>query len=651
MKAGIRFIVLFILCYSTTAFGQAKLEGEVVKASGGIAANARIVSPGGQGATADTKSGHFTITFGSLKPGLSIRIMVVSPSGWKVCEPVFGIDYAQDLDNRERRQVVIAQLKSPLLKGPKYISKLLGYMTREIAEQKMKLEQSRASVTLQAKAGLAVAGSKQTAEAIDESKQTSETIAAILDKYAKEYNFTKEEVLAAVKAWAQPSQSDDTETKALKEFWDKNYTKAGQLALESAIEADKDLEQDKQKRIEHGRNSIRKFTLAGDSFSKDNKPELAKQAYQKLEARFADGSIVKEDFREAYAANELRIASISVQLFVQTIVGAYFEESTTNDAAIAAKARQLKKEAETYALQALTVLTFEKQPDEWAQAKSIYGLTHAAPSPVEAVKYRDESIAAFRDVQRVYTKKNAPKKWSQIQGFIISWLQPDESRPSASGDDAELANAFGEYAEIPMEYLDKDDVLGNATRLGQAIALYDEDVFYYAAAFALEQQWLARHPNDLDVQVDFAAKHFTLGRFAECEERINALLANPDVDSRTDLVFRHVSRKLFLRAIEIACLLAEGKVRQVRTKMDALIGEVTGQPSHFGLSCGLRSKFEDNRDCDYPSSFASTIHFIEENQKLSSHQDWLKQLFAALAGGDRDATLTVLRELRAKVKK
>jgi tetratricopeptide (TPR) repeat protein len=83
-----------------------------------------------------------------------------------------------------------------------------------------------------------------------------------------------------------------------------------------------------------------------------------------------------------------------------------------------------------------------------------------------------------------------------------------------------------------------------------ALALYHEKLFAYSEAFALTQQWLERHPDDLSAQANFAEAYFTTGRSAEAETRIAALLANPQLDS---------SSLLGLRTLHVATLLAMKK--------------------------------------------------------------------------------------------
>jgi len=152
-------------------------------------------------------------------------------------------------------------------------------------------------------------------------------------------------------------------------------------------------------------------------------------------------------------------------------------------------------------------------------------------------------------------------------------------------------------------------------------SLYHQVLFRFEEAFTLNQRWLARHPNDISAQTDFTEKHFTTARFEECERRINALLAVPEVSAST---------KSALRAIEIADLLALNKADRISPKMEALIAEVSRQPAEFKVEW----------------VFDGTRHFISQTEKLSPYRDWLDKLFDAIGGEDRETILKGLKEAK-----
>jgi hypothetical protein len=86
---------------------------------------------------------------------------------------------------------------------------------------------------------------------------------------------------------------------------------------------------------------------------------------------------------------------------------------------------------------------------------------------------------------------------------------------------------------------------------------------------------MERHPDELPSLSDFAEKYFTTGRFAECAQRLTALLANSEVETET---------KIALRAIEIANLLALHNAAMVPGKLQTLINSLTAQPDDFKVT-------------------------------------------------------------------
>ncbi len=141
----------------------------------------------------------------------------------------------------------------------------------------------------------------------------------------------------------------------------------------------------------------------------------------------------------------------------------------------------------------------------------------------------------------------------------------------------------------------------------------------------LHQKWVLQHPNDLSAQADFAEAYFSIGRFAECIQRIDGLLMSSEVPTRT---------KTALRAIEIASLLADDKTEEVLGRLEVLVGEVTKQPMEFKLTW----------------SFDGTRHYIDGEYKLSKYRPWLSELFDALASKDRQTMLTALQKVRLQFK-
>jgi tetratricopeptide (TPR) repeat protein len=263
--------------------------------------------------------------------------------------------------------------------------------------------------------------------------------------------------------------------------------------------------------------------------------------------------------------------------------------------------------------QALTVRTREQSPQEWAATQNNLGLALRMQgervSGEVSTRLLSQAVETYRQALTVRTREQLPQDWAQTQNnlanayFLLrNWLDAAES-----------------YANVLTVYPDEEEAYTRAS------ALYHDVLFKFDKAFALNQQWLARHPDDISAQADFAEKQFTMARFDECERRINALLVKPEVSSST---------KSALRAIEIADLSAFNQADKIPARMEALITEIARQPAEFKVGW----------------VFDGTKHFIGQNEKLSPYREWLVKLFDAIGGKDRETIFKGLQEAKVSFK-
>ncbi len=167
---------------------------------------------------------------------------------------------------------------------------------------------------------------------------------------------------------------------------------------------------------------------------------------------------------------------------------------------------------------------------------------------------------------------------------------------------------------------------GEWSALDRLSFLFHELQFEFLEAFAIDQQRVQLASGSTSARADFAEKHFTTGRFAECEQRLAALLENSQVEPST---------KAALRAIAVANLFALNKRKQVPIQLDTLQTTIASQPDTFKVGW----------------TFNGTKHFISQNEKLAPYRPWLLQLFQALEIEEgREAILAALREVRKKFK-
>jgi tetratricopeptide (TPR) repeat protein len=259
--------------------------------------------------------------------------------------------------------------------------------------------------------------------------------------------------------------------------------------------------------------------------------------------------------------------------------------------------------------QALEVYTRTDLPQDWAMTQNNLGIALMDQGERTAgeggTQLLAEAVAAYRQALEVRTRTALPQQWATTQNNLAKALLLLQDWP----------NAAISYVNVLRVYPDDREAYQTASYL------YHERLFQFPEAFTLNQQWLERHPDDLAALSDFAEKHFTTGRFAECNQRLVALLANPDVEPQVSVA---------LRAIEIASLLALDNAAMVPGNIDNMLETIGQQPEDFKVTW----------------SFQGTRYFISEHVHLAPYRDWLQQFLSAFTDTDRQAMVTGLRAAR-----
>lgn len=480
MKLRISLVVFFTFCLSAAAFGQqAKLEGRVLDDKDGPVSGVRIVVAGGQAAMTDEK-GHFLIGFpASIQPGQATSVKVVKPN-WVVYEPMFGNCVTQSVErNYEPLRVVIVPRGSPLALSPSRLSRVIAQGATERIRLRSEVETLR----------------------------SERDDYAFLDRYAKEYGFTSEQVLNAVDQWAQIKDSDDKEDRALKAYSQKNYGSAAQQAEESARAADEELRTANKKTNEASLKLIRRYQLAGNAYSEQYKFRQALAAYNEIETRFDTRQLSKETFIAEWAGTKYLIGDAKAALGVR-VEG---EDST-----------RLLKEALTEYQQSASFYTREQSPQDWAETQSNLGnalqsIGVRVGGP-ESIRYLNEAIVAYRSALEVLTPDRSPKDWAETQinlgTAIWSLGERVQSPESIKYLEAALKTVRSAFKVVTREHLARQWAaaqtnLGNVLlSLGQRVGppesveyLNEADLAYRAALEIftrehLSQQW-ASTQNDL----------------------------------------------------------------------------------------------------------------------------------------------------------
>jgi tetratricopeptide (TPR) repeat protein len=258
---------------------------------------------------------------------------------------------------------------------------------------------------------------------------------------------------------------------------------------------------------------------------------------------------------------------------------------------------------------ALTYVTRDADPQLWAAVQVDIGGAHqqlGIRMADEAIHHHlTRAVAAYRQALEVFTRATLPQGWAATQQNLAraAFLLKDWS------------TAVDSYTNVLQLYPADEEAYQRASWLSHEV------LFAFPDAFALNQRWLERHPDDLNVLSDFAEKHFTTGRFAACAERLTALLARPDVQPDVAAA---------LRVLTIPTLLALRQPAQVPAAIDALLAHVTAQTDDFRVTW----------------SFEGVKHFIGQHDGLAPYRPWLQQFFNAVQAERREALATGLQAAR-----
>jgi tetratricopeptide (TPR) repeat protein len=320
---------------------------------------------------------------------------------------------------------------------------------------------------------------------------------------------------------------------------------------------------------------------------------------------------------------------------------------------------QLLADAVTACRQALEVYTRTDSPQDWAMTQNNLGNTLIMQGERTAgergTQLLADAVRAYRQALEVRTRTDWPQDWAATQTNLGTALAMQGERTTGERGTQLLADAVTAcrqalevrtFALLPLEWAQTHNTLAKALFILQdwanavisyvnvlrvysddeeayqaASDLYHNRLFQFPQAFALNQQWLERHPHDLAALSDFAEKHLTTGRFAECAQHLTALLANPEVLPQV---------RLALQALEIANLLALGQAARVPGKIDIMLATVDKQPEDFKMTW----------------SFAGTLYFMSQHASLMSYRHWLQQLFGALTDTDRQTVIAGLHVAR-----
>jgi tetratricopeptide (TPR) repeat protein len=505
------------------------------------------------------------------KAGEKVTLVIDKP-GWRIRYPLEGEARIPANLDEELVEVQLPPVGSKLFWTHDRIEKLVSDMA----------EKSKQQVTPEGRS-----------ETIDFSRYIKD--------WSVKYGFSAQEAKEEIDKWIVDIEANqnDRYKLGLAEFAKKNFGEASKLFNEAAKYKAKQLAEIRRKKEKAEREEkaavedlVRTISLEGDAHYNNYIFDKALNAYHR-----ALIYVSRQQTPQLWAATHIDIGRANWELGVRAEglnIGQY-----------------LSSAVKAY-YQALEVYTREQLPQQWATTQNNLGTAlqnQGIHTGGEAGAHLlAEAVTAYRQALEVRTLNTLPPQWAQTQNNLAQAYTHLE----------DWANVAASYSNVLTVYPDDKKAYDTANYL------YHETLFEFPKAFILNQRWLERNPADLAGLSDFAKRHFTTGRFSECEQHIALLLANPAVEP---------SIQIPLQAIHIANSLALGKSTLVPGRIDAMVEGIANQSEGFKVG----------------RSFKGTRYFINNNDTLAPHQPWLMRLFDAVEGADRHAVLSALQEVRASV--
>jgi tetratricopeptide (TPR) repeat protein len=275
---------------------------------------------------------------------------------------------------------------------------------------------------------------------------------------------------------------------------------------------------------------------------------------------------------------------------------------------------QMLAQAVTDCRAASQVYTAKQFPQQWADTQNNLGNALAKEGMLtggeEGRQYLSEAVAAFVDALEVRKSDDLSVQWKQTLDNLGNTYV-----------------ALGQWTDAVQRFRSVLRVYPNDEEAYSALgSVYHDELFDFEAARALVENWLKGHKSDLTARENYAEALFTVGRFAEEEELLAELLASRDEDLKADT-------RTALLALDLAALLAQQKREPTLGKLQDVIDLISAQGPDFKVRW----------------IWGGTVHFIESDARLTPVREWLRSLFVALEGSDREAILTGLRASKASL--
>jgi len=260
---------------------------------------------------------------------------------------------------------------------------------------------------------------------------------------------------------------------------------------------------------------------------------------------------------------------------------------------------------------ALDIRTRSALPQQWATTQHNLGAAlieqGIRTGGAEGQQLLRQAVAAYRAALEVRTKESLAPQWAQTHNNLAE-------ASMALGDWEQVVTSYRNVLELYPEY---QDAYLNMN------AVLHEQLFRFAEAFALNEQWIQAHPEDEAAKMNFAEAHLTTGHFDEAEQRFAKLLSGTDLDAQATIP---------LSLLNVISLIAQNKRDVASEQLKKISVSLRTQPEDFSLSW----------------SFEGTKHFIGQDEAFASSREWLLKLLDEFSGKMRNDMLEEVEAAQAR---
>ncbi len=386
MRPRLTILALFILSLTTNALAQqAKLEGHVFNSNGRPVSGVRVVVPGGQATTTDSK-GHFLINFpSSTISGQSTRVEVTN---WHVFDPMFGECWTQSVArSRESLKItIVAPGSTAAHLNRRRLGAIVGAFQKQIERQAAAVEKMQTKVA---------------------QLEFQQEKYAFLQRYEEEYGVPTTDLQAALDRWVVSKKASNGLERARQKFWEGDQ-KAVNAVLNSIKRITRsELIKARRDQLKWSRDYIDVLELNGIAYFEQFLFAKALTEFNELKKTFDSKVILKEDFTFDWANTRLWLGHIKIELG-RRIAGPDGP-------------RQLNDALEIFESVALT-FDREQSPKEWAVCQTARGSAllnlGRRTAGAKGTQYLNDAEKAFSAALEIRRQEHGSPEWALAQNNL-----------------------------------------------------------------------------------------------------------------------------------------------------------------------------------------------------------------------------------------